>query len=239
MKAIVLTEDRMYDILPQNIKETDVISVNAKRVLASIMNYYLVLDKVKAQGYVNLSNQLLRNSAHIKQNDMMTAIQELIEYDLIEREVGKVWAEGQQHIASKYTVLWNNLQKPLKKKTFEDLFSQFLKSSETPMGTIVSDTVSVSVLDSEIDSEITTVTTPITTSTETSTTSNNYFEEFSESVNKRLVGGDEIELLEKRVELSSELLRNRIQIGSSTYTRCTTYLNRKYEEAVASMSSSE
>ncbi len=66
-------------------------------------------------------------------------------------------------------------------------------------------------------------------------TFNNYFEEFSENVNKRLVGNDENELLEKRVELSSELLRKRIQLGSSLYTRCTSYLNRKYEECIASM----
>ena len=150
MKPIVITEERMNYILPQNIKDTDVISTNAKKVLATIMNYHLVLDKVKTQGYVNLSNQLLRQSSRIKQNDMMSAIQELTDYNLIEREVGKVWTEGQPHIASKYTVIWNNLQQPLKKKSFEDLFSQFLKPSGTPMGTIVLDTVSVSVLDTEI-----------------------------------------------------------------------------------------
>ena len=156
MKPIMITEERMNYILPQNIKDTDVISTNAKKVLATIMNYHLVLDKVKTQGYVNLSNQLLRQSSRIKQNDMMSAIQELTDYNLIEREVGKVWTEGQPHIASKYTVIWNNLQQPLKKKSFEDLFSQFLKPSGTPMGTIVLDTVSVSVLDTEIveDSEI-------------------------------------------------------------------------------------
>lgn len=151
MKAIVITDERIDYILPQNIKESDVISENAKKVLATIMNYYLVLDKVKQQGYVHLSNQLLRQSVKIKQNDMMTAIQELIDYDLIEREVGKIWTEGQPHMASKYTVKWNNLQKPLKKKTFEELFQDFLKPSETPMGTIVLDSVSVlgTVLDSE------------------------------------------------------------------------------------------
>ena len=101
MKAIVITDERIDYILPQNIKESDVISENAKKVLATIMNYYLVLDKVKQQGYVHLSNQLLRQSVKIKQNDMMTAIQELIDYDLIEREVGKIWTEGQPHMASK------------------------------------------------------------------------------------------------------------------------------------------
>ena len=69
----------------------------------------------------------------------------------------------------------------------------------------------------------------------TSTTVSNFFEDFKENVNKKLIGNDENELLEKRVELSSELIRNRIQIGTNMYTRCTTYLNRKYDEVVASM----
>lgn len=154
MKPIVLTEERMNEILPQNIKDTDVISANAKKVLAAIMNYFLSLDKVKEQGSVHLSNTLLRQSARIKQNYLLGAIQELKEHDLIKREVGSIWKEGEQHTASIYYVMWNNLVKPLKKKTFEDLFSQFLKSSETSMGTTVSDTVTVSDLETVADAVV-------------------------------------------------------------------------------------
>ena len=145
MKPITITEERMNEILPQNIKDTDVITPNAKKVLAVIMNYFLTLDKVKEQGYVFLSNNTLRESARIKKEDMMEAIQELKEHNLIKRKVGKTWIEGEEKTASIYYVIWDNLLKPLKKNGFEDLFSSFLKSSGTPMGTtvIVSDTVSV------------------------------------------------------------------------------------------------
>jgi len=157
MKAIVITEERMNEVLPQNIKDTDVISINAKKVLATIMNYFLLLEKVKEQGYVFLSNQFLRQSACIKQEYLLNAIRELIEYKLINREVGKVWSEGERHTASKYIVIWNNLTKPLKKKTFEELFSEFLKPSETPMGTTVIDTVTVSDSDIDLEKDIDTV----------------------------------------------------------------------------------
>lgn len=147
MEIIKITKERMEQILPSNIKETDVLSDNAKKVLATIMNYFLVLDKPKELGYVFLTNVMLRTSAGIKQNNMMNALQELIDSDLIYRKAGKKRTEGEQSVASRYIVRWNNLTKPLKKnaKTFEELFKDFIKPSETTVdteGTVVLDIVS-------------------------------------------------------------------------------------------------
>lgn len=147
MDIIKISDERMEQILPSNIKETDVLSDNAKKVLATIMNYFLVLDKPKELGYVFLTNVMLRTSAGIKQNNMMNALQELIDSDLIYRKAGKKRTEGEQSVASRYIVRWNNLTKPLKKnaKTFEELFKDFIKPSETTVdteGTVVLDIVS-------------------------------------------------------------------------------------------------
>ena len=147
MKPIKITDERMAEVLPSEIKNTDVLSNSAKKTLAAIMNYHLLLEEVKNNGYVYLSNQILRESVGIRNNDVLSAVQELIECDLIERQSGRRRTEGERAMASTYKVKWSNLTKPIKKKnTFEELFSEFLKSSETPLGTTdtVSDSVSVS-----------------------------------------------------------------------------------------------
>ena len=200
MKPIVLTEERMQQILPQNIKDTDVISADAKKVLAAIMNYFLTLDKVKEQGSVHLSNTLLRQSAHIKQGYMLTAIQELKEHDLIKREVGKVWTEGEEKTASIYKVMWHNLVKPLKKLTFDDLFSDYLESSETPMGTTVSDTVTVSVTDTDIVSDSVSIS---ETDSKTETESVEVKETGTTSITNTMlgeIGKNKFQLLEEYIE---------------------------------------
>lgn len=148
MKAIRISEERQNQILPQNIKDTDVLSDNAKKTLATIMNYYLLLEEVKNNGYVYLNNKTLGLSVGLRNSSMLSAVLELIEHNLITREVGKRRTEGEPSTASVYRVMWQNLTKPLRKNTFEELFSEFLKSSETPLGiadtVTVSDTVSVS-----------------------------------------------------------------------------------------------
>ena len=141
MKAIRISEERQNQILPQNIKDTDVLSDNAKKTLATIMNYYLLLEEVKNNGYVFLNNETLRQSVGIRKNNVLSAVQELIECDLISREVGKRRTEGEPSTASVYRVMWQNLTKPLRKNTFEELFSEFLKPSGNPLGTAVTDTV--------------------------------------------------------------------------------------------------
>lgn len=153
MKAIRITEERQNQILPKNIKDTDVLSENAKKTLATIMNYYAVLEIVKTSGFLVCPNTVLREAVGIRKNDLLSAVQELIECSLITREIGKRRTEGEKGTASVYRVIWENITRPVKKKeTFEELFSEFLKPSETPLGT--ADTVSVSVTVSDTNTDI-------------------------------------------------------------------------------------
>lgn len=157
MKTIKLTKKRMEEILPKSIKDTPVISDNAKKVLAAIMNYHISLDVVKDAGFLVCPNSVLRDSVGIRNEELLNSLQELIECDLIIRKIGQARTEGERGRASTYRVIWQNLAKPIKKKnTFETLFADFLKSSETPMGTAVSVSVSDTVSDivNDIDSDI-------------------------------------------------------------------------------------
>jgi len=155
MKTIKITEERMAKVLPSEIKNTNVLSDNAKKTLAAIMNYFSILNIAKSSNYLVCPNSVLRESVGIRNNDLISAVQELIECDLIERQVGHKRVEGEKATASTYEVKWLNLVKPIKKKnTFEELFSEFLKPSGTPLGTTDTDTDIDAVIDTEADTEV-------------------------------------------------------------------------------------
>lgn len=73
------------------------------------------------------------------------------------------------------------------------------------------------------------------TSTDKLSTDNKYFQEFKGFVDENLVGENEGELINKRVEISNNLKKKEIEIGKTMCNRCSSYLNRKFEEAVASI----
>ena len=104
MNTIKITEKRMNDILPVNIIQSDVISENAKKVLATIMNYHYVLDVCKKTRFLVINTDTLRASVGIRKEALLSALQELVEYDLIIREIGRKWKEGEKPLASKYIV---------------------------------------------------------------------------------------------------------------------------------------
>lgn len=167
MKAIKLTDEVMNKVLPQVVKDSVEISEDAKKAYAVILNYHVVLNCVKESGYLVLPNSTFREALSMKQNDLISAIQELIECNLIKREVGKARTKGEASIASKYWIVWDNFGKPIKKPSKEELFACFLKgckSSETPMGTVdvdvnvdadidVDNDIDV-VIDSDIEDEV-------------------------------------------------------------------------------------
>lgn len=155
MKAIKITDERMAEVLPAEIKNTDVLSNNAKKTLATIMNYFAILNIAKSSKYLVCPNSVLRTAVGIRNNDLIIAVQELIDCDLIERQVGHKRVEGEKATASVYKVIWENLTKPIKKKnTFEELFSEFLKSSGTPLGTTDADADIDTVTDTDIENDI-------------------------------------------------------------------------------------
>lgn len=160
MESIRITADRMKVILPKEVQDSDALSDNEKKTLAAVMNYYAFFDKVKQQGYVYLSNKLLRGSVGIRQQLLLEAIQGLIEHGLIKREAG----DASHRLASKYYVLWDNLKKPIKKLESDDIFASFYKNSEpskTPMGTTDIDTDIDTDIVIEKEKEIDTVSVPV------------------------------------------------------------------------------
>ena len=150
METLKLTEKRMQMLLPENIKNSDVLTTNDKKVLGAIMNAYATLEIVKNTGYYVCPNEALRNITGIKQNSLIESIQNLIDCKLITREVGERYTKGKRPKASIYRVVWENIKKPVVKKTFDELFSTYLDAPKIKVGTIDID----SDIDNDIDNEI-------------------------------------------------------------------------------------
>lgn len=72
-------------------------------------------------------------------------------------------------------------------------------------------------------------------SIEQTSTDNKYFQEFKGFVDENLVGENEGELINKRVEISNSLKKKELEIGKTMCNRCSSYLYKKFEEAVASI----
>ena len=140
-----ITKERVEQILPQNIKETTLLSDNAKNVLAMMMHSLLVAKGAQDSGVLVISNNRLRALLEMNRDYMLNAIRELEEYELVTRIVGKTRIEGEPSTASEYHFNWDNIyNKPLKKKTSEELFSKFFKPSGTPSGTAITTTITTS-----------------------------------------------------------------------------------------------
>lgn len=151
MEAIVITKERMEEVLPQNIMESDVISDNAKKVLACLINYQFTHPIARQVGYVAISNPTLAKACTKGRDYCMAAVQELIEHNLIYRKAGQRRKKGENAKASEYTILFENLKKPLKKLSFEELYEQYVKSSKIPSGSTNTNTIANT--DSESDTK--------------------------------------------------------------------------------------
>lgn len=232
--------EEMMDRLPSNVKESDVLRLESKKILAALLEL-LLHSEAKQSGVIYVGNSMLRKLSGVGSSNLLSGIGQLIDYELITRVKGSVRkVQTEKGQASEYRINFKKLKEPIVEKTFDDLFSQFCEepqSLEKPISTTITTTTTTSITTSNtISNSISTSTSnSIETSNENTTSNSNYFDEFTEDVNKRLVGEDEDELLTKRVELSNKLSSKRVELGSRLYQRCTTYLNRKYEEAVASM----
>lgn len=229
-----ITKERVEQILPQNIKETALLSNNAKNVLAMMMHSLLVAKGAQDSGVLVISNNRLRALLEMNRDYMLNAIRELEEFELITRIVGKTRTEGEPSTASEYHFNWDNIyNKPLKKKTSEELFNKFFKPSGTPSGTATTITTTTSI----------TTTTAIATSsaiasTNTIINSNKNsiekkeltIETFQKEVEPLLECKYENELINKKLDIIKNLNTKRLEIGESMYNRCLSYLNRKYSE---------
>lgn len=227
--------EEMFDRLPSSIKETDILRLPTKKVLAALLELLLHSDARESR-VIYAPNARLRKLSGISSNDLLPSIEQLIDYDLITRKVGTVRKEGEKSEASEYTINMKKLKEPLVEKTFDDLFSEFLEDEESlemPINTAITTTTSITT--STAISTSSTNSIESTTSTATSSTDNKYFQEFKDFVDENLVGENEGKLINKRVEISNNLKKKELEIGKTMCNRCSSYLNRKFEEAVASI----
>lgn len=152
--------DEMFDRLPSNIKETDVLRYETKKVLAALLEL-LLHSEARNTGVIYCGNKLLRKLSGVGSDNFIPALNQLEDYELITRIKGSVRInQKEKGQASEYRINFKKLKEPIVKKTFDDLFSQFFEeaeSSETPISTTITTTITTS------------TTTPITTSTATST----------------------------------------------------------------------
>lgn len=155
MKAITITKERAEQLLPTVIKESKELSNDAKTVLATLMNYFFSLDAAKENGFIFLNNPTMQKSIRKGSEKIKAAEQELVECNLIRIERGGSKFVGGKRLANRYFINWDNLDKPIKKPSSEELIKQFLeknKSLETPISSIDIDTE----IDKEIDAGIVT-----------------------------------------------------------------------------------
>lgn len=224
-----ITEERVEQVLPPNIKNSDLSDLE-KTTFAALLHSLSISKGAQESGFLVISNKKLFSVIGGRSENIMTALRTLEEYDLFKRVVGKSRVEGEKSTASEYHFNWDNIfNKPLKKKTSEELFSKFFKSLETPMGTPITTPITTSTTTTTLNTIETKTSTEIPT---TNNNNNNYFNEFTQMVNKTLVGKNADELLERKLEIGKELESKRMQLGSSLVARCNLYLKRKYDEAL-------
>lgn len=116
--------EEMFDRLPSNIKETEVLRYGTKKVLAALL-FLSQNSKTIENGVIYCSNAILRKLSGMNSTDLLQSIEQLVDYDLITRKKGKPWKEGEKKEASEYTINHEKLQQPIVEKTFDDLFSEF------------------------------------------------------------------------------------------------------------------
>ena len=185
--------------MPETVKNSKVLSDNAKKVLAGLLYSYAVSKPAKVTGVLCISNNVLRKAVGMKNETMLSTLRELEMYKLIERNAGMARIEGQKSIASEYVIHFDALKKPIEELSFDDIFGD-PKSSETPMGTAItitntisksntiSESNSISNTKTDTKSNIGTTTEANTNSTTECTNSNKdlKFEEVNRYINNRL-----------------------------------------------------
>lgn len=157
--------EEMFDRLPANIKETEILRLTTKKVLAALLEL-LLHSEARESRIIYCGNPRLRKLSGVGSQELLPAIDQLIDYDLISRKVGRVRKEGEKGEASEYTINLKKLKEPIVEKTFDDLFSEFLdeESLETPINT----TTTTSITNSISTSTLTTNTISNSTTSSTS-----------------------------------------------------------------------
>ena len=167
--------EEMFDRLPSNIKETEVLRLSSKKVLAALLEL-LLHSKARESRVIYCSNTTLRRLSGVGSQELLPSIHQLMDYDLITRVVGSARKGGEtKGEASEYTINIRKLKEPLVEKTFDDLFDEFLEdeaaeSLEMPINTTTTTSNTTTITNPISISNTTTITNPISISNTTSTT---------------------------------------------------------------------
>lgn len=238
-----ISEERMGQLLPQNILDSNELSLASKKVLAAMLDWYQN-SEAKQTKIVIVSNKVLCSISGVGSNSLQESLREINDYGLVTRTIGTKLGD-----ASKYIINFKKLLQPLKRMGFEEMFSEELEATESqekPISTIVKNSIVKNSIDECSIEKCSTVDDSIDKcciekertehNTVSDTESTFTIKDFMKEVDETFVGESEDELLEQRISLSSKLSKRRIEIGENLYKRCNSYLNRKYDELVASMS---
>lgn len=131
MEIIKITEERINQILPQTVKDST-LSNEAKKLLATIMNYYVIHSKVRAEQCLIINNNELREASGIGMDYMLSAKRELVEAQLITIVPGRKRTKGQKGLASQYRLVRENLTKPVRILTAEELLEMAFSTPLKP-----------------------------------------------------------------------------------------------------------
>lgn len=198
--------EEMFDRLPSNVKDSEVLRIESKKILAALLEL-LLHSEAKTSGIIYVGNGKLRRLSGVGSDNLLSGIQQLEDYELVTRikgSVRKVQTEKGQ--ASEYRINFKKLKEPIVEKTFDDLFSEFIEDEES--------------LEKPIS---TTITTTITTSTTTSNTTAN-------SIENTTVEKDKFQLLD---EFINNCFKNKTtyQEVASQITPIMEWIRKRYSDS--------
>lgn len=177
--TVRIDKGRMAQVLPQEILDSDALLEDDKKVLAALINYFVLSEEAREAGEFYLTDDAYRQSAGIAKGNWRQSRDNLARLGLISYVTGS--RTGGR--ATVYKVNWEALTKPIKKLTFSDLLGTFLKGSkplETPVSppiqynTSISTNINKNTIQKQSQDQLQDNTpTPISTSTNKSPKQNN------------------------------------------------------------------
>ena len=131
-----ISKEQVEELLPQTVKDTDALSDDAKNMFAVLLNSLLVSKGAEETGELIKDTNALRSYVSWRFERMMAAIRELEKLGLITRIPGKPRTSGEPSIATKFIFNWEVIDKPIVRKTHDDLFAKFrhMKTSGNTSG---------------------------------------------------------------------------------------------------------
>lgn len=120
-----ITKEEVDELLPQTVKDTDALSDDAKNVFAVLLNSLRVSKGAEDTGVLIIPTDRLSRYVGWRFERMMKAIRELEKHELITRIPGKRRTSGEQSTATKFIFNWDVIDKPIVRKTHNELFDRF------------------------------------------------------------------------------------------------------------------